>query len=90
MISRGMFGFFVFIAILVLIDVYAFKGIGALNGLGPTGKRWVRLVYWAISIGMLALLVWVSISIQELRGTRITPSCSRWRPSSCSSSCRRW
>ncbi len=66
-----MFGFFVFIAILVLIDVYAFKGIStALNGLGPTGKRWVRLVYWAISIGMLALLVWVSISIQELRGTR--------------------
>ena len=71
MISRGMFGFFVFIAILVLIDIYAFKGIStALNGLGPTGKRWVRLIYWAISIGMLALLVWVSVSIQELRGTR--------------------
>jgi predicted MPP superfamily phosphohydrolase len=71
MISRGMFGFFVFIAILVLIDIYAFKGIStAISGLGPTSKRWVRLVYWAISIGMLALLVWVSVSIQELRGTR--------------------
>jgi len=71
MISRGMIGFFIFVGILVLIDIYAFKGIStALSGMGPGGKRWVRLVYWAISIGMVAILVWAAISVQELRNTR--------------------
>ncbi len=71
MTSRGMIGFLIFIGILVLIDIYAFRGIStALDGLGPGGKRWVRLVYWAISIGMLAILVWAAVSVQELRNTR--------------------
>jgi len=71
MISRGMIGFLLFLGILVLIDVYAFRGVStALSGLGPGVQRWVRLVYWAISIGMIALLVWVAISMNELRSTR--------------------
>jgi predicted MPP superfamily phosphohydrolase len=71
MISRRMIGFIIFLGILVLIDIYAFKGVStALDGLAPGSKRWVRLVYWAISIGMIALLVWVSISVNELRSTR--------------------
>jgi predicted MPP superfamily phosphohydrolase len=71
MTSRGIFGFLVFTAILVLIDIYAWKGIStALGGVGPGTRRWVRWIYWAESIGMIALLVWVSISIQDLRANR--------------------
>ncbi len=71
MTSRGIFGFLVFTAVLVLIDIYAWKGIStALGGAGIGTRRWVRWIYWAESIGMIALLVWVSISIQELRANR--------------------
>lgn len=61
----------IFGAILIAIDVYAWKGIStALGGASPGMRRWVRAIYWAISIGMVALLTWVSISIQDLRATR--------------------
>lgn len=71
MTSRGLFGFLLFIAILVLIDIYAWKGIStALGNAGSAARRWIRLAYWAESIGMIAMLVWVSISIQDLRANR--------------------
>ena len=61
----------IFGAILIAIDLYAWKGIStAIGGVSPGTRRWVRAVYWAISIGMIALLTWVSISIQDLRATR--------------------
>jgi len=61
----------IFGAILIAIDMYAWKGIStALGGVSPGMRRWVRAIYWAISIGMIALLTWVSISIQDLRATR--------------------
>lgn len=71
MSSRGLFSFLVFVLILVLIDVYAWKGVStALGAVSPTTRRWVRWIYWAESIGMIALLIWVSISIQDLRANR--------------------
>ena len=71
MTHRSIISFLVFVLILVLIDIYAWKGIStALGGVSPTTRRWVRWVYWAESIGMIALLVWVSISIQDLRANR--------------------
>lgn len=71
MTSRGVLSFVVFVTLLVLIDVYAWKGIStALGGVSPVTRRWVRWIYWAESIGMIALLVWVSISIQDLRANR--------------------
>ena len=71
MTSRGLFSFVVFVTILVIVDVYAWKGIStALGGVSPVTRRWVRWIYWAESIGMIALLVWVSISIQDLRANR--------------------
>lgn len=71
MFTRGMIGFFIFLGVLVLIDMYAFKGVNtAISGASPGLKRWVRLLYWAGSIGMLALLIWVAVSIQDLRSTR--------------------
>ncbi|MBK6628124.1 MAG: metallophosphoesterase [Flavobacteriales bacterium] len=71
MTSRGLLGFVVFMVVLVLIDLYAYKGINtAMNGWTQGGRRVVRLIYWAVSIGMLALMVWVAVSIQDLRSTR--------------------
>lgn len=71
MTSRGLFGFLLFVFILVAIDIYAWKGVStALGNVAPATRRWVRWIYWAESIGMIALLVWVSISIQDLRANR--------------------
>ena len=71
MSSRGFVSFLVFAVILVLIDIYAWKGIStALGNVSAGSRRWVRWIYWAESIGMIALLVWVSISIQDLRANR--------------------
>ncbi|MBK9761023.1 MAG: metallophosphoesterase [Flavobacteriales bacterium] len=71
MTSRALFGFALFLGFLVIIDLYAWKGIStALGNSSVLTRRWVRWVYWAESIGMFALLVWVSISIQELRANR--------------------
>ncbi|MBK9273773.1 MAG: metallophosphoesterase [Flavobacteriales bacterium] len=68
---RGLLGFVVFLVVLVLIDLYAYKGVHtAVSGWTQGGRRAVRLIYWALSIGMLALLVWVAVSIQDLRSTR--------------------
>ena len=71
MSHRGLIGFVIFLFVLVLIDLYAYKGVNtALGNWSITGRRWVRWIYWAESIGMIALLVWVSVSISELRANR--------------------
>ncbi|MBV6404359.1 MAG: metallophosphoesterase [Flavobacteriales bacterium] len=71
MTTRGILGFAIFLFVLALIDLYAYKGVNtAMAQAGPGLRRWVRLGYWALSIGMLALLVWVAVSIQDLRSTR--------------------
>ncbi|MBK8339531.1 MAG: hypothetical protein IPK99_05740 [Flavobacteriales bacterium] len=71
MTTRSLIGFTVFLLVLVLIDLYAYKGLNtAISNWSQGGRRIVRLSYWALSIGMIALLVWVAISMQDLRGTR--------------------
>ncbi len=71
MTLRGLLGFLVFVTVLVLIDLYAWKGVSTALGQVSAGtRRWVRWIYWAESIGMIALLVWVIISIQDLRANR--------------------
>jgi uncharacterized protein len=68
---RSVLFFLVFVFVLVLIDVYAYKGINtALGGWTVAGRRWVRFVYWGISIGMIAVLVWGVFNVQELRANR--------------------
>ena len=71
MTSRGLFGFIIFLVVLVAIDLYAYKGVNtAISGWSQGGRRAVRLAYWGVSIGMIALLIWVAVSIQDLRSTR--------------------
>ena len=71
MALRSLLAFFVFLLVLVLIDLYAYKGVNtALGGWTVAGRRWVRFIYWAISIGMIAALVWAAFNVQELRANR--------------------
>ncbi|MEO8066689.1 MAG: metallophosphoesterase [Flavobacteriales bacterium] len=71
MALRSLLAFVVFLLVLVLIDLYAYKGVNtALGGWTVAGRRWVRFLYWAISIGMIATLVWAAFNVQELRANR--------------------
>lgn len=57
---RSIFGFLVFVGIIVLIDLYAYKGMNtALAGWTDVGRRWMRFIYWAVSIGLIA--TWVAV-----------------------------
>lgn len=68
---RSIFGFLVFVGIIVLIDLYAYKGINtALAGWTDAGRRWMRFIYWAVSIGLIATWVWLFVNIAELRANR--------------------
>ncbi|QQR86283.1 MAG: metallophosphoesterase [Flavobacteriales bacterium] len=68
---RSIFGFLVFVGIIVLIDLYAYKGMNtALAGWTDVGRRWMRFIYWAVSIGLIATWVWLFVNIAELRANR--------------------
>ncbi len=63
--------FVIFLVLLVLIDVYAYKGVNtALANHSITLKRIVRFLYWTISIGILGLLVYTMLDMQALRERR--------------------
>ncbi|MBL7964390.1 MAG: metallophosphoesterase [Flavobacteriales bacterium] len=71
MSPRALINFSIFLAVLVLIDLYAWKGVNAaLAGHSLTVRRMLRLVYWSISIGLLATLVWTMLGMQDLRARR--------------------
>jgi uncharacterized protein len=71
MSSSGLLRLFLFLVVLVLIDLYAWKGVNtALANHSATIRRMVRFVYWCISIGMLGMLVWTMFSLQDLRAKR--------------------
>lgn len=58
--------FAIFLVLLVLIDLYAYKGVNtALANHSITLRRIVRFLYWIISIGILGLLVWSVISFRD-------------------------
>lgn len=55
----------IFLVILVLIDLYAYKGVNtALANHSPVLRRIVRFVYWIISIGIMSVMVWTLVSMQ--------------------------
>jgi predicted MPP superfamily phosphohydrolase len=71
MTSRGITGLLVFLFILLLIDLYAWKGVGtALNGASPGIRRGARIGYWAVSIGVLGMIVWMALNFQSWRMTK--------------------
>jgi uncharacterized protein len=71
MSPRNFIAFAVFLGILLLVDIYAYKGVQtALATWSAAGRRWVRILYWVVSIGMLLTWIVVAVGIQELRQSR--------------------
>lgn len=71
MTSRGLLNFSLFLIVLVLVDLYAWKGINtALANHSLVIRRLVRFVYWSISIGILVTLAWTLFSLQDMRARR--------------------
>ncbi|MBK6832605.1 MAG: metallophosphoesterase [Flavobacteriales bacterium] len=63
--------FLVFVLVLVLIDIYAYKGVNtALANHSLTLRRIVRFLYWIISVGIIGLLVWTIIGMREQENRR--------------------
>ncbi|MEZ4740491.1 MAG: hypothetical protein R2818_14305 [Flavobacteriales bacterium] len=58
--------FVIFLVILVLIDLYAYKGVNsALANHSLPLRRIVRFLYWIVSIGILGLMVYSVFSMQD-------------------------
>jgi predicted MPP superfamily phosphohydrolase len=56
----------IFLVLLVLIDLYAYKGLNtALANHSLTVRRIVRILYWIVSIGILAVLAYSVLSMQD-------------------------
>lgn len=57
--------------VLLLVDLYAYKGVNtALANHSLTLRRMFRFVYWVISIGIYAMLVWVAINFRDPEARR--------------------
>ncbi len=63
--------FVIFLVLLVLIDLYAYKGLNtALGNHSLTVRRIVRFLYWIVSIGVLALIVYSVVAMQNPQARR--------------------
>ncbi len=63
--------FIIFLVVLVLVDLYAYKGVNtALANHSLTLRRMIRFLYWVISIGLYAMIVWVAINFRDPEARR--------------------
>lgn len=61
----------VFLLVLLMIDLYAWRGIStALGGMAMGWRRGLRIAYWTVSIGMLAMLVFGVVRLNELHASQ--------------------
>lgn len=71
MSPKAVRNFAIFLVLVVLIDLYAWKGINtALANHSLIIRRLARFLYWSISIGMIVTLAWTMFSLQDLRARR--------------------
>ena len=71
MSTRTIVPFLIFLFVLVLIDLYAYKGLSAaLNGYSSTVRRLIRILYWIVSIGILAMLIYMGATFRSMRADR--------------------
>lgn len=65
MSPQALRNFGIFLVLLVLIDLYAYKGVNtALANHSLTLRRIIRLLYWFVSVGILAIMVWTVLGMQ--------------------------
>jgi len=57
----------VFTLFILIMDLYAFRGIQHLISLQPEGQRIFSLVFWGITILMLMVLIWAGRQFQQMR-----------------------
>ncbi|MBX2979172.1 MAG: metallophosphoesterase [Flavobacteriales bacterium] len=66
MSANAVRNFVIFLVLLVLIDLYAYKGLNtALGNHSLVLRRIVRVLYWIVSIGILSVLVYSVVSMQD-------------------------
>lgn len=71
MSSTALFRLILFVLVLLLIDFYAWRGIStAIGGVAIGFRRLLRLVYWAVSIGLLATIVFAASRMNELHASQ--------------------
>jgi len=71
MSPQALRNFFILIVILVLIDLYAYKGVNsALANHSLTLRRIVRYLYWIVSIGIIGLMIYTVVSMQASQARR--------------------
>lgn len=69
MSPQALRNFGIFLILLVLIDLYAYKGVNtALANHSLTLRRIIRLLYWFVSLGILGIMVWTVVGMQ---GTQV-------------------
>lgn len=63
--------FVIFLVVLFLIDLYAYKGVNAaLANHSLVLRRIIRYLYWIISIGILGVMIWTVIGMQGAQTRR--------------------
>lgn len=66
MSSAAMRNFFIFLLVLIAIDLYAYKGVNtALAQHSIVLRRMVRFLYWVISIGLLGMIVYMAMNFRD-------------------------
>lgn len=71
MSPKALRNFVIFLVVLFLIDLYAYKGVNAaLANHSLVLRRIIRYLYWIISIGILGVMVWTVIGMQGAQARR--------------------
>jgi len=52
---------------MVVMDLYAFRGIHHLLGMAPQNRSFFTFIYWGVSLGMLGALIWAGSRFQQMR-----------------------
>ena len=64
-------GFLIFLLVLIAVDLYAYKGVNtALAQHSIVLRRMVRFLYWVISIGLLAMVMYVGFNFRNPEARR--------------------
>ncbi len=61
----------IFTAAFLLVDLYVFKGITSIYGSTASGKLWITIIYWVVSVTCLGLLLYGIINRGSFRNANV-------------------